>query len=113
MCSQLKDVISKCEACSRFSKRQSKEPMVCREPPKRPWQHLAVDLFVFKETDFVVLADYYSDFFEVDALRTTTAKEVIKKMKVHFARHGIPESVRSDGGPQFVSQQFAEFADQW
>jgi hypothetical protein len=34
-------------------------------------------------------------------------------MKVHFARHGIPESVRSDGGPQFASQQFAEFAEKW
>jgi hypothetical protein len=62
---------------------------------------------VFKEEDFVVVAYFYSDFFEVYALRTTTAEDVIKKMKVHFARHEISESVRSAGGTQFLSQHFA------
>ena len=34
-------------------------------------------------------------------------------MKSIFARHGIPETVISDNGPQFASKEFAEFASTW
>ena len=34
-------------------------------------------------------------------------------MKSIFARHGIPEIVISDNGPQFASKEFAEFATEW
>ena len=30
-----------------------------------------------------------------------------------FARHGIPEQVRSDNGPQFDSAEFSYFAKEW
>ena len=31
----------------------------------------------------------------------------------YFAEHGIPESIRSDNGPQFASHLFKEFAEEW
>ena len=34
-------------------------------------------------------------------------------MKSQFARHGIPEEVRSDNGPQFPSTSFQNFAKEW
>ena len=34
-------------------------------------------------------------------------------MKTVFARHGIPETLRTDNGPQFNSQQSAKFAKQY
>ncbi len=34
-------------------------------------------------------------------------------MKGVFARHGIPEIVRSDNGPQYSSHEFASFADSY
>ena len=34
----------------------------------------------------------------------------VDAVKAVFSRHGIPESVRSDNGPQFSSQEFAKFA---
>ena len=30
-----------------------------------------------------------------------------------FARHGIPLKLMSDGGPQYSSSEFADFAQQW
>lgn len=53
--------------------------MLCGDSPKGPWQHLAVNLFVFKEDVFVVLADYHSDFFEVHELRTTNSRGIDQK----------------------------------
>ena len=68
-----------------------------------PWQKLAIDLFTWNERSFLVTVDYYSRFFEVDELTTTTSAAVIRKLSGHFARHGIPEVVVSDDGPQFTS----------
>jgi len=34
-------------------------------------------------------------------------------MKSIFSRHGIPEKVISDNGPQFSAQEFAQFAKEW
>ena len=34
-------------------------------------------------------------------------------LKELFSKHGIPETIRSDNGPQFASQQFGEFTKEW
>ena len=63
---------------------------------------------------YLFTVDYYSTFFEVDAMgQDATSKSIINKMKHHFAKHGIPEVVISDGGPQYSSQEFSKFAKDW
>ena len=37
--------------------------------------------------------DYFSDFLELDHLRSISSVYVIKKLKGHFMRHGIPEQL--------------------
>ena len=34
-------------------------------------------------------------------------------LKGLFSEHGIPETLRSDNGPQFANHMFAEFAKEW
>lgn len=38
---------------------------------------------------------------------------VITKLKPHFARYGIPDTVMSDNGPQFISDEFRRFGKSW
>ena len=38
---------------------------------------------------------------------------VIDVLKKHFARHGIPNILVSDNGPQYSSAEFQQFASQW
>lgn len=57
--------------------------------------------------------DYYSSFFEIDRLYDTSSKTVISKLKQHFARWGIPETVISDNGPQYSSEQFKNLSRLW
>ena len=90
-----------------------KEPLLSHEVPSRPWQKLATDIFTWEKRQFLVTVDYYSRFFEVDELTTTTSYAVIRKLSAHFARHGIPETLISDNGPQFTSAEFAAFAAEW
>ena len=46
-------------------------------------------------------------------LYSTHASFIIMKMKGIMARHGIPEQVFSDNGPQFSCAEFAQFANTW
>ena len=65
------------------------------------------DLFVFKGESYVVVTDYYLRYPEVLKLRDTTAKGVTDALKAIFSRHGIPETLVSDNGPQYSSGLFA------
>uniref|UniRef100_A0A4W5KKQ3 Integrase catalytic domain-containing protein n=1 Tax=Hucho hucho TaxID=62062 RepID=A0A4W5KKQ3_9TELE len=40
---------------------------------------------------------------------TCTSKTVIRKLKTHFARYGIPDILYSDNGPQYSSDEFRSF----
>lgn len=49
----------------------------------------------------------------MDPLDHMTSREVIKRLRAQFARHGIPDLCMSDNGPQFASEEFANFARMW
>ena len=71
------------------------------------------DLFTFKNQIYMVTIDYYSNFIEMDRLRNSSSSTVIKVLKMHFCRHGIPQVLISDSGQQCSSQEFSSFAQQW
>ena len=67
----------------------------------------------FGTSKFVVLMDYYSKYFELTQLKETTSTSVINCLKQHMSRHGIPEVLHSDNGPEFSSLEFQQFAKQY
>ena len=83
------------------------------EVPSRPWEKIATDIFTLDGKDYLVTIDCYSNFWEVDRLPNTKASTTILKLKSHFARYGIPDQVISDNGPQFTSDEFADFSRTW
>ena len=52
-------------------------------------------------------------FVVVRKLNSTTSAAVIYHLKSVFAEHGIPETLVSDNGPQYNSQELAAFCKQW
>ena len=56
--------------------------------------------------------DYYSRYYEVSILKSTVTSKVISCLEEMFARHGLPESLTSDNGPQFISAEFGEYMSQ-
>ena len=42
-----------------------------------------------------------------------TAANVISVTKAHFARYGVPDKFLSDNGPQYISQEFVNFAKEY
>lgn len=81
--------------------------------PERPWSRIGSDLFSLHSKDYIVLVYYYSDFVEVDLLKNTNSSAVVKFLKAQFSRHGIPDVLLTDNGPQFINGEFSEFATHW
>lgn len=105
--------VGKCTICSEYAIQQQKETMMSHELPTRPWQIVSTDLFQQNGKDFLLIVDHYSDFWEIDPLPDLSAETTIKRCKAQFARHGQPDRLISDNGPQFSSLQFKQFAAQW
>ena len=112
MTSQLKQLIQNCGTCCKNA-RPRREPLLTTPLPKYPWQRIATDLFEFHGVHYLLVVDYFSRYPEISKLMTTTSTVVIVAMKAGFARHGIPEIVCSDNGPQYSSHDFALFADSY
>ena len=95
-----------CPTCMQFPKRQPKEPLHPYSVPSFPRQKLATDLFYDQGAQYLLVTDYYSKYPIVRKLNSTTSVAVINHLKSIFAENGIPETLISDNGPQFSSQEF-------
>ena len=109
----IKQFIASCDICRTFETSQQKETLMSHELPSRPWEKVGTDLFTWEGQEYLVLVDYYSNFWEVDLLPQTTSTAVINKLKAHFARYGSPTQLVSDNGPQFTSETFRSFSTNW
>ena len=105
---QIKDLVQSCSTCAREFVPHP-EPLIPTPLPEFPWQQVASDLFSFKGESHIVVTDYYSRYSEVLKLRDTTSKGVVNAIKAIFSRHGIPETLVSDNGPQYSSELFVKF----
>ena len=113
MNADLKEYISACSICRSHETSQQRETLMPHDVPDRPWAKVGTDLFSISDTNYLIVVDYCSNFWEVDMLDNTDSVSVIKKMKTHFARYGIPDQVVSDNGPQYTSHHFANFSRTW
>lgn len=113
MCIDISEIISKCATCQVHQPCKQKEPLINKEIPTLPFEIVAIDLFYFKNSDYIALTDSYSGLLNISKLKETTSKEIINFLRSIFAMHGIPRIVESDNGPQLVSSEFKKFAKEW
>ena len=109
---EIEDLVKQCRKCTerRINK---KEPMISSVVPDRLWQVIGTDICFVKKRPYLIVVDYFSKFIKVSYLSSLSSSEMIRTLKSVFARHGIPEVVRSDNGPQYDSAEFAKFTKDW
>ena len=71
---------------------------------------VASDLFELNKTMYLLVVDYFSRFVKIQKLTSTTSTNVITVLKSIFARHGIPATLVTDNGPQFISNEMNQFS---
>ena len=113
MSKDITEHVLQCAICLKQRDSNAKEPLIPHEFPDRPYQKIGVDLFHYAGKEHLLTIDYYSRFFEIDYLPDTCAATVIQKLKVHLSRNGLVDICVTDNGPQFSSELFRDFANEW
>ena len=107
--SDIPQLVLNCSTCLKHRSSNPKEPLMPHTVPEYPWQIVGTDLFTWNRKDFIVVADYYSHYFEVE-LPNMKSSTIIKRMKGIFSRLGIPERVISDNQTCFTSAELTQNA---
>ena len=105
----------KCQTCKPQTLNQFPEDNAT--PPGYPFSRVGLDLIgPLPETPrgnrfIIVLVDYLTKWVEAEPLVTSEADDVINFLKKVFSRHGIPEILVTDNGPQFTADKTKAFLD--
>ena len=109
---KIEELVRSCPECIKFQSQRA-EPMRPTQLPELPWQRVATDLFEWQKSTYLLIVDYFSRWIEIARLDQTTATAVIQHTSSIFARHGIPEVVISDNGPQYTSDAYSAFSEKY
>lgn len=98
-----------CEICQEHQKQPQLTPIHPWEFPENPWTRLHIDYASMSNQDVLIVVDAHSKWIEAVRVQNATAAATITAMRRMFATHGIPETIVSDNGTQFVSEEFTQF----
>ncbi|UYV81622.1 K02A2.6-like [Cordylochernes scorpioides] len=98
----IKETVEKCKACLAYQPNQTKEPLMCHETPILPWNKIGMDIFSVETTQYIITL-----------LGTRYTRTYYFRIHNRMLRHGIPETLITDNGPQFISHEFQKFLKTW
>ena len=113
--SDVKNMINSCDQCQMTLPSLGREPMMTDPPPSRVFEDVSVDIFSYSGNHYLVYADRLSGWPTIEAWygRDLSARDVIRSITSNFVNLGVPVRIRCDNGPQFSSNDFIQFTNNW
>ena len=106
----IEKLVKSCSSCQQVQKSPESAVLHPWIRPSKPWVRIHLDFAgPFQGKTFLIAVDAFSKWPEIVEVTSTTAGQTVKVLCDIFARHGLPEKLVSDNGPQFVSSDFADF----
>ena len=107
------NVVQNCAMCGKY-RRERIEPMKGTEFPDRLWSRVGIDFFQHKDKHYLLAVDYFSRDVEIcQVFKDVNSAQTILQLKRVFSRHGIPDILFTNNGPQFDSREFTAFSTDW
>ncbi|GBM29413.1 Uncharacterized protein K02A2.6 [Araneus ventricosus] len=99
-----------CEPSQQTTHAPPRAPVHPWEVTTKPWSRVHTYFAGrFQGQIFFLLVDSFSKWLEVKRLSSATSSATIKVLREIFVTHGIPDSVASDNGSQYTSEEFQNF----
>jgi transposase InsO family protein len=107
-----------CQACKRFKKIQI-VPASVMNPIIKPWPFRGWGMDMIGKINppsnkghqyILAITDNFTKWVEAIPMKSVTSKDVINFIKQHVIhRFGIPQTITTDGGSVFISEEFRKF----
>ena len=108
------NLILACQMCQDCLPSNIKKPFIQKPRPDRPFQEIAVDFCTYAGRDYLIIVNCFTDWPAVIPMNhRTTTLQLIRVLHQSFCRTAIPDIVWSDRRPQFTSNMFHQFSQQW
>ena len=108
------NIVLSCKMCQDHLPSNSKEPIISKVKPSRPFQEIAVDFCSFGGQQFLIVVDCFTDWPDIIPMHhDTSTQQLTQALTQCFCRIAAPDVLWSDGGPQFTSKLFSVFSKQW
>jgi len=109
----IESTVQQCAQCQQSRNLPPDAPLQPWKWPEKPWFRLHLDYAgPFMGKMFLVIIDAHSKWIDVHATSSATSSTTIEKLQVTFASQGLPESVVTDNGTNFCSEEFETFLKQ-
>ena len=102
----IRQMVKDCDLCNKHQPTQPKLPIMQPDLPTRPWEKLGTDIFEFDGKKYLMVVDYYSRFPVIRLLDNMTSHAVCNHFTSVLAEYGLPATIISDFGSQYISERF-------
>ena len=107
---EIEETVKHCAECQQAQPSPPAAPLHPWQWPTRPWARIHIDFAgPLDDRMYLIIVDAHSKWIEAFPMTSTTATKTIQILRTTFARYGIPDSIVSDNGPQFISSEFQQF----
>lgn len=102
-----------CSDCQHYLPNPETAPVHPWEWTNSPWERIHVDFAgPFKGRMYFIVVDSHSKWPEVVPMSSTTSTATVNVLRDIFSRLGLPKTLVSDNGPQFIADEFKGFLRQ-
>lgn len=109
---EIEKLIKNCEPCQLTQPNPEKSSLIPWQPTDIPWSRLHIDFAgPIKNFQFLIVIDSYSKWVEVLKTKNATSNFVINKLRELFCRFGLVDTIVSDNGAQFTSDEYKKFVN--
>lgn len=110
MDSDIEQMIKGCDSCKKLLPNPEKSPLIQWNPTDSVWSRVHIDFAgPINGFQFLIVVDSHSKWVEIFKTKTATSDFVIGRLREIFCRFGLVNTLVSDNGSQFTSEEFKHF----
>lgn len=83
--------------------------MISTPFPNRSGSRIGSDLFHWRGHTYLIVVDYFSRYIELSRLTSTSLVALVEQFKSILSKHGLCDTIVSDGRPQYTSDVLRQF----